>query len=163
MTLKIAEIIKSVDAPTRMASRDQRYIYPWDDLAPGDCFRFSDAIKPSSARVLASHKSRELNMKFVAYRSTDDRMYCRRMDGLSGADREPPAQPGYLPAPRFGPEAMPAVAEAYLPVVSADAGHDVMLFPGDPRPAWQQLEYPSEEAWRADGARMPPIDPDTPI
>jgi len=95
-------IIPVDKVPDRAATRKAQFVYPWEDLKPGECFQFSPQAKVSSARVMCANQGADLQRRFRCFLGTDGKVYAQRVDGWAGA--EPKVRITQAPRPAQEPE-----------------------------------------------------------
>ncbi len=100
-------IIPADKMPDRAPTRKSGFVYPWEDLQPGECFEFSPQAKVSSARVMCANQGVNLKRRFRCFLGSDGKVYAQRVDGWAGA--EPVVR--IAKAPR--PEREPGTAEDF--------------------------------------------------
>ena len=83
----VATIGESDTLPEAAPYRHARQKYPWQQMKPGQWFRFGDTVKPTSARVQASAAGNSWGMRFHVFAGKDGALYCRRVDGLDANER----------------------------------------------------------------------------
>lgn len=68
--------------PAAAPRRNGRLKYPWREIKPGEWFRFSSGVSPTSARVMATNMGNAMAMQFHVFSAAGDSLVCRRIDGL---------------------------------------------------------------------------------